>query len=161
VKVVEVQRVLSGPPERAFGLAIDLRGAPQRIRAIKRLEVLTEGPVREGTRFRETRVMFGKEATEEMEVVALDPPRAYELLAESHGSRYRTRLSFEPAAGGTRVSARFEAQPLTFVARALMAVLARPMLKACAKALHADLADIERALHEEPAPRAPAGGRAG
>jgi len=38
-----------------FAYATDLRNAPGRIKAITKLDVLTDGEVRLGTRFRETR----------------------------------------------------------------------------------------------------------
>ena len=72
----EVSTVISASPERVFALFTDLAHAPDNIRAIKKLELLTPGPMCMGTRFRETRVMFGKEATEEMEVIERTRPAA-------------------------------------------------------------------------------------
>ncbi len=38
-----------------------------------RVESLTDGPMSEGSRFREIRLMFGKEASEEFEVTTFEP----------------------------------------------------------------------------------------
>ena len=126
----EVSTVISASPERVFALFTDLAHAPDNIRAIKKLELLTPGPMCMGTRFRETRVMFGKEATEEMEVIELDPGRSYAVTASSCGTRYLTRFSFQPVPEGTRVDLRFEATPVSFFAKLMM----RPMGALMAKA---------------------------
>ena len=82
----------------------ELDKAAERIPDIVSLEVLSEGPFGEGTRWRETRSMFRKEATEEMWVTGFDPPKSYNVDAESHGMHYSTHFSFTPDGDGTRVS---------------------------------------------------------
>ena len=52
------------PLDDAFAFVSDFANAPKRIKSILRVNVLTPGPVGVGTRFTETRVMFGREATE-------------------------------------------------------------------------------------------------
>jgi uncharacterized protein YndB with AHSA1/START domain len=141
---ITAERTINAPREAVFAQFTDLEHAPQRISGIDELEILTDGPVGVGTRFRETRTMFGKQATEVMEFVAFDRPASYELHAESCGSRYRTRFEFEDDAGGTRVRMHFHATPLTWPAR-IMGVITRPlfsgMLRRCIAQDLADLAD--------------------
>lgn len=144
---VTVERTVAALPERVFQAATDIHHWAEIVPAIERVEVLTPGPMRAGTRFRETRKLMGREATEEMTVTDFDPPRSYTLGAESHGCRYRTQLRFEPAGAGTRIVFDFSAEPLTFMARVLT-VLMKPMLKKmvemCAKDLDAIKAHVER-----------------
>ncbi len=138
-------------PEKVFQAASDFRGAPGRIRGIQKLEMLTEGPVRVGTRFKETRKMFGKEASVTMEVVTFSPPHGYALGAESDGCRYRTELKFTPHAGGTRVEMTWEGTPLTFF-RKVMGLLMAPMMKGIAtKCVEQDLTDLKASLEGKPA----------
>ena len=61
-------RHVSAPQAMVFEYVTDLRRAPERISGITKMEVLTEGPIRAGTRFKETRMMFKRECTEEMEM---------------------------------------------------------------------------------------------
>lgn len=136
---------IDAPPERVFAVASDFAGAARIIEGIERVEMLTEGPVGVGTRFRETRVMFGREATEEMEVVAFDPPRGYVLGCENHGCRYRSEIRVEPSGDGTDVEMSFEAVPLTAVAK-LMSVVMGPMMKKMEAICAKDLADLKRAV---------------
>ena len=138
---LEMKRHIAATPEIVFALAADFAGAPERIRGIAKLEILTEGPIGLGTRFRETRIFFKKEAVEEMEITAFDPPNGYSLGAESHGSRYLTQFRFEANGDGTDVLFTFHATPLTAMAKVfsiLMKPMAKMMIKECAK----DLDDI-------------------
>ena len=123
----------------------DLAGAPDRIAAIKSLEVLTEQPFGVGTRWRETRAMFGKEATEEMEVSAVTPGESYTTEAESCGCHYTCVVRVAPDGTGSRLSMSMAAKPLTLVAR-VMSVVMMPMMRGMVvKAFAKDLADIKAA----------------
>lgn len=144
--------IVEAPAERVFEIASDFRNAPQRISGIERLEILTDGPVGKGTRFKETRIMFKKEATEEMEVLEWDPPRSYTLGADSCGMRWRSvvrctpegpqRTKLEMDSGGT---------PLTLTAR-LMTPLGFVFKGAAKKAFEKDLQDLKRAAEGEAGP---------
>jgi hypothetical protein len=138
-----------------FAVFADLRRAAERIRAIHRLEVLTDGPVGTGTRFRETRVMFGREATETMEIVDFQPGRSYSTAAESCGARYLCTYAFTPDGAGTRVRVSFAATPVSIGAR-LMAPLAGLFAKSALRALAADLEDL-RGVCEADGGRVPSG----
>jgi hypothetical protein len=143
-----VDRHISAPPDVVFARATDFRRACETVNAIVKMEVLTSGPVGVGTRFRETRMMFGREATEEMTVTAFEPPRGYTLSAESHGSRYHTELSFAPDGQGTRMAMTFQGTPVSFMAR-VMSVLMRPMMKSVMKMCAKDLDDIKAAAERD------------
>lgn len=145
---------IAAAPGRVFEQLSDFQGAPGRVRGIKKIEMLTNGPVGVGTRFRETRVMFGKEATETMEVASFDPPNGYTLGCESCGCRYRSEFRLTPRGGGTDVEMTFEAVPLTFLAK-IMGVLMRPMLSMCKKQIFQDLQDIKDSIERGAGVRMP------
>ncbi|MHC4409107.1 MAG: SRPBCC family protein [Planctomycetota bacterium] len=119
---------VSAPIDQVFKLYTEIEKAAERIPGITALEVLSEGPFGEGTRWRETRVMFKKEATEEMWVTGFDPPRSYNVEAESHGMRYTTRFLFAPDGEGTKVSWIFSGTALTFGAK-IMAPIFNVLMK--------------------------------
>jgi hypothetical protein len=104
---------------RVFELFCDLRQAPEHVRGIERLEVLTDGPIRAGTRFRETRRFGRREATEEMEVTALRAPEHYTVASQSMGCAFRSTFRFHEAGSGTRVEVEFHCEPRTWLARVL------------------------------------------
>jgi carbon monoxide dehydrogenase subunit G len=128
--------------DEVFAALSNFSAAADMISGITKTEMLTEGPVGMGTRFRETRVMFGREATEEMEVTAFEVPHRYVLGGENHGCRYASEFLLTPKGGGTEVSMSFEATPLTLVAK-IMSVLMRPMMKSMAKHCMQDLKDVK------------------
>ena len=145
---VTVTREIAASPDRVFAAFTDLRNAPARVEGILSLEVLSDGPIGSGTRFRETRKMFGKEATEEMEITFFQPSSSYVVEAESHGAKYRTEFRFEPAAEMTKVTMEFNAQPVTFAAK-LMAPLSKLMAKQLEKLCSQDLEDLKTYLEAE------------
>ncbi len=135
-------------PEKVFEVASDFHNAADNIGSITKCEVITDGPVGVGTRFRETRLMFKRECTEEMEVVEFDPPRSYTLGAESCGCRYRTQLRFTRNGKGTDLEFRFEAQPLTFFAK-VMGFLMKPMMKTMMKECRKHLVDLKKVVESD------------
>ena len=143
---ISITRTIAAPPSAVYAESTNVAQWAEIIPAIDKIEILTTGPIKIGSRFKETRLMFGRPATEEMEFIEMDEPNGYVLLAESHGSRYRTEYKFESVAEGTRLTMTFNAEPLTFFAK-IMSVLMKPMLKKmmqlCGKDLDALKAHVE------------------
>lgn len=146
---ISLSKHLRASPERVFAAFTDFGHAAENVRGIVRLEVLTGNEVGVGTRFRETRIVFKKEATEEMAITSFDPPRSYSVGCESHGAVYETTYRFTPEEGGTRVEMEFSARPVTLVAK-LLSPLAALMIKACAKAMEEDVDDLRKLVEESP-----------
>lgn len=139
---------INAPQERVFQVFSDLRSAPERVTGIKRLEVLTDGPIGKGTRFKETRVFMKKEATETMEITSFDAPRSYTVEANSCGCHYVSRLDFRPEGNATAVDMNFSWTPKTFVAK-LMSFMSFMMVGACRKAIEKDFTEL-KAFIERP-----------
>lgn len=135
---------VDAPVERVFAVASDIERAPEVISAITKMDMLTPGPVGVGTRFRETRIMFGKEATEVMEFTVFDPPRSYTLVADSHGCHYVSTFRFTPEAGGTRVDFEFTGDAHSFGAKVMSAVMGPLMKGTMRKMLAKDLRELKR-----------------
>jgi hypothetical protein len=101
--------------------------------------------MRVGTRWRETRVMFGKEATEEMEIVALEPNQSYTVRGVSCGAEFLTELRFTSLGGATLVEMELRTRALTFFAR-LLAPLGWLMMGTMKKCLAEDLDALRKHL---------------
>lgn len=129
---------------RVFDVFRDLDTMANHIEGITKIEVL-EGSAQmsPGTKWRETRTMFGKEATEDMWVTGFEEGVSYVVEAESRGTHYRSEYLFTSEGDGTRVDMTFEGRPLTFGARVfgLIGVL---FLGATKKAFHKDMVDLKR-----------------
>jgi hypothetical protein len=153
--MLTITKRIHAPVDVVFDVASDLGRAAENFRAIEKIEVLTQGAVGAGTRWRETRRMMGREATETIEFTAFDRPRSYTAGCESCGAYLETAFRFE-AASGTTPDAE-SATPGTDVtvetrweARSLLAKLMSPvtsllfgkMMRGC---IEADLEDLKRA----------------
>lgn len=138
---------IEAPPEVVFEVASDFHHAAENIDGIKHLEVLSDGPIGEGTRFRETRVMFGKESTEEMEITCFDPPHSYTVEGESCGAHFLFQYRFVGDISGTNVRIQVETRPLTLFAK-LMTPLSGLMIGAMKKCITSDLDDVRKAAEE-------------
>ena len=145
---VTVNKTIRAAPERVFAIATDLPNIAETVSGIESVEVLTEGPVGVGTRWRETRKMYGKTATEEMRVTGFEPPRSFVVEAESNGAHYTTEFRFEPEGLGTRLTLVFGARPLTLAAKvfSVVGVLTAGTVR---KALERDMEDVKRAAEAE------------
>ncbi len=136
---------IAAPPEVVFEASIDLESWAKHIEAITKIEILTPGPIGIGTRFVETRMMFGREASEEMTISELVAPERFVLTAENHGTRYVSQHLFEPQGDGTKLTFAFSGVPVTFLAR-LFAPLGRVMMPSVVKAIEGDLRDLKKAI---------------
>ncbi|MFT7670959.1 MAG: carbon monoxide dehydrogenase subunit G [Planctomycetota bacterium] len=136
---ITVSTQVSAPIEQVFAVYTDIGKAVDRIPAITALEILSEGPFGNGTRWRETRLMFKKEAIEEMWVSDFNPPSSYRVDAESHGSRYSTLFSFTPEGDGTKVTWAFTGTPLTLGAKIMTPIFTLLMKGMMTKCMLGDL----------------------
>ena len=89
--------------------------------------------------------MFGREATEEMEITAFDPSRLIELLSQSCGAEYRFAFRFTPEDGGTRVEMEFRTRAVSLLAK-LMAPMYWFMKGMMKKCLVNDLVGIKKSV---------------
>ncbi|MFI9821606.1 SRPBCC family protein [Streptomyces sp. NPDC052013] len=145
---VGVERRIAAPRDRVWDALTDLRSMERRLKGVTKVEVLTQGPFDVGTRWRETRRMFGKEATEEMWVTACAPAERYVVEAESHGMHYVSEWDLHAdGPGATTVRMTFTGRPTGrqgLLARLLGGLGAGAVRKAMAK----DLDDIASSVEQ-------------
>lgn len=143
---LEVRRTIAAAPESVWRIVTDLDGAVDVLSAVTRIERLDGGgEMAVGTRWRETRTMFGRSATEQMTVTQLDPGRSYTVTASSNGVDYTSGMSVAPVAGGTELTFSFAAQPTSLLSRLMSATMGWMFASATRKAVEKDLADIAAA----------------
>jgi uncharacterized protein YndB with AHSA1/START domain len=99
----EMSEWISRPPQDVFDFITASDNAPKVAPSVKSMVKLTEGPLRVGTRYRETRLMNGKEQSAELEVVEYEPDQKYAMRNVTEGIETVYRYRFHPEADGTRV----------------------------------------------------------
>ena len=141
---------VAAPADRVWQVITDLEGSPEVISTIEEVEILAGGDgFGLGTKWRETRTLFGREATEVMEVTAIDPGRSYTVEADGRGAHYTTTVSVEPNDGsGSRLSYSFGGEPKGTVGKLLAATIGRLFMGATRKALEKDLAELKAAAEK-------------
>ena len=90
---VKVEHTVPHPVEAVFRLVANPVNRPRWQEHTQRVEVLTEGPVGVGTRWRETSRGVG---TYEAEIVAFEPDRLWTEEADTDRGRGRITVAFEP-----------------------------------------------------------------
>ena len=138
---VSFKERVNAPAKQIFGVMTDISNSPEFISGIKSVDMLSDGPIGVGTRWKETRIMFGKEATEEMWITEFVENEMYTVEAESCGAKYKTLFKFQHVDNYTTdVTMEMNVTPVTFTAK-LMSPLSYFMKGAIIKAIKKDLED--------------------
>jgi carbon monoxide dehydrogenase subunit G len=142
-----VHREVAASRARVWSVITDLERAPIVLSGVARIERLDGGEgFGVGTRWRETRTVFGRESTEESRVTAVEPGQGYTTVATSGGTTYTSVLRLEPAGDDRcRLSMSFGAEPSGRLGRILSATLGRAFQGPTRRMLERDLQDIATA----------------
>ena len=141
---LEVSVSIDSTPQDIWQVITDFQNCHKYISAIESIEVLNQpssGLV--GFKWKETRTMFGKEATEIMWITESKENEYYQTRAESHGSIYISRLSISQESGHCQLIMSFTGEFVTLTAKILGNTLGRLFIGATKKALLGDLEDIK------------------
>lgn len=108
---VKVAATIAAPVERVFSLFIDIEHAAKHVAGIRSVKKRTPAqPFGLGTRWRETREVFGAPDSAEMEVTAFERNHGYTITHHKGGVRIEAVFGFEPHGDGTTVSIEFTVQ---------------------------------------------------
>jgi len=99
----EMNEWIARTPKEVFDFITASENAPKVTSSVVSMVKLTEGPVRVGTRYRETRLMNGKEHSTELEVAAYEPDQRYAMKNLTEGIETIYHYSFKPEKEGTRI----------------------------------------------------------
>jgi hypothetical protein len=142
---VSVSNEIAAPLDRVFQTFTDLERGPAHVSGIKKLEMITPGPVHVGTRWLETREVVGRLDTAEMEITAFELNRMYTITHHKAGVRINTTFWFESLRDGTKVTVEFDLDPAG-LPPGLLAPLGWAIAGKVEKVLNHDLADLKRSF---------------
>ena len=94
---------IAAAPQTIFDFMIEPANASKVMDNVTNNEWVTDDPVGVGSRFRETRVMNGKEATSEIEITAYEPPHRYSATSTMSGITASYHYTLAPERDGTRI----------------------------------------------------------
>lgn len=141
---ISLTQHVNAPADKVWAVISDVSGSPATLSGIDSVEMLSDGPYGEGTRWKETRTMMGRSETVEMEVSQADPPRSTTVKALQGGADYTSRMTLTENDGGTDLTMTFAA---TMVNPSRMNTLARALfgrlgMRMARKSLARDLREI-------------------
>jgi hypothetical protein len=148
--LVEAQVTINGSKEAIWAAIANIENAPEIIRGIEKIEVL-EKPANGlvGLKWKETRMLFGKEAAVEKWITDAAKNEFYETRAESHGFVFQSTIRISEGRGGLTLASSHDSKPQNIVAR-LQSIPMGLFFKGVAKkALLQDLNDIKSAVERE------------
>jgi len=136
------------PVDRVFGVFTDLAHIAEHVSGILKVEIAKEGAIGVGTKFRETRKMFGKECTEEMEITEFEPGRSYVVVCDSCGCMMRSTFLFTQDRDISRVEMTMNCKPRTFMAKVMTTVMGPMMRKSMLKCMRSDFEDMRHVIEQ-------------
>jgi uncharacterized protein YndB with AHSA1/START domain len=144
---ITVSNHVAAPVERVFRMFTDVEHGPSHVSGIKAVEMLTPGPVRLGTRWREVRQVAGVRDSAEMEITSFELNRMYTISHHKAGVQIGTTFWFEPDGEGTTVSVEFELDA-GGLPPGLLAPLGWAISGKVANVLQHDLADLKQSIEQ-------------
>ena len=140
---IELTQQTTASPADVWAVVTDIDGSATTLSGVTKIERLDDGEgFGVGRRWRETRVLFGKEASEEMEVTAVDEGRSYTVEADNHGTHYVSDMIVEPTGDGSLLRMTFGAEQAGRFNRLMAKTVGKAFEGATRKALQQDLDDI-------------------
>jgi uncharacterized membrane protein len=122
-------RTIDAPADRVFETVAHIENFQRAIPHITNVEFLTESHTGIGTRFRETRLMRGREVTTELEVTEYEPNQRVRLVSDAGGTVWDTMFTVRDNDGESVVSLLMDARPYKLTARVMNRVISRMIRK--------------------------------
>jgi carbon monoxide dehydrogenase subunit G len=121
---IVVKKEIRAPVEFVFKSISDIAHLPQTVPDIEKVEFLSEHQSGVGTRFRETRIMKGKESTTELEVTEYTENAHIRMKADSHGTVWDSIFQVEKSGEFTHLTLTMDA-----TAQKLLPKMMNPLMK--------------------------------
>ncbi|MHC4850362.1 MAG: SRPBCC family protein [Planctomycetota bacterium] len=130
-----VSRQINAPAATVFETVAHIENFSKAVPGIVNIEFLTESRTGVGTKFKETRVMKGREATVELEVTEYEPNQRIRIVSDTHGTVWDTVFTVAENAGQTQLEMVMDANAYKLLPK-LMNPLIRGMIQ---KAIEGDM----------------------
>ena len=140
---ITVTRTIDASIDVVFSTVSDIRQLSKALPHVIRFEFLSVVNSGVGARFRETRLMKGKEVTSELEITEYVENDRVRMVADSHGTVWHTLFTVTSEGGSTTLTTRMDSRSDKLCSR-VMNPLIRGMI---AKAVERDM-DLVKAFCE-------------
>lgn len=139
-----VSIAIDAPKEEVWKAITDFKNCQNYIESILSLEILEEpSDTLVGFKWKESREMFGKEATETMWITDYTENDFNQTRAESHGSIYISKMAVEDDGENSKLVFSFSGEAVSFFAKIMSTLMSFMIKKSMDKAMMKDLEDIK------------------
>ncbi len=145
--MIEAETLIQGSKQQIWDVITDIENVAKTISGIERIEILEKpqaGLV--GLKWRETRTLFGRTATEVLWIIEAVEYEYYKVRAENQGVVYTTDIRVVEQDGQTLLRMAFRAEAQSFGAKLMSATMGFMFKGATKKAFVQDLNDIKAAV---------------
>lgn len=132
-----VTRNISAPLAVVFNTVSNIEHFSKAIPEISGYEILSDVKSGVGTRFRETRVMSGREAVTELEVTEFVDNSRVRLVADTHGTVWDTLFTVQASNGHTELRLTMNAKAHSLLSRVTTPLIQGMVKKAIEKNMDA------------------------
>ncbi len=141
-------RSMNAPIDLVFKTVSDINNFSKAIPDIVNVEFLSDVKSGVGTRFRETRLMNGKEAMTELEVTEFVENDRVRMVTDSHGAVWDSVFTVKRVDGHTELTLAMDAIPHTLMQKMMI-----PMIKGMiSKALEKDVDAVKTYCEKQKVP---------
>lgn len=138
--VVETTRSINAPVSRVFQTLSRVEEFSQAVPGITNIEFLSEQHYGVGTRFKETRLMNGKEATTELEVRELMENERIRMVSDAGGTIWDTVFTVSTEDQETLMTMKMDARPYNALAKLFVPMI----LSMVAEAVNDDMDAVKK-----------------
>ena len=121
--VVTTSRQIKASIETVFGTIADISNYCKAVPGITKVEFLSYSNYGIGTRFRETRIMQGKEASTELEVTELTENQSIRFVSNEGGTIWDTVFTVESGGNVTQMNMQMDVVPKSVFAKLITPVI--------------------------------------
>lgn len=144
---ITVENEINATKEEVWKVITDIENSVNTISGIDKIEILNKPKdTLVGFKWKETRTIFGKPATETMWITEATENSYYKTRAESNGAIYQTILKLTNHASDTILSMEFSSEAISTKGKIMAFIFGLMLKKSMKKLIEKDLTDIKNTV---------------
>ena len=136
---ITLVRSINAPIDMVFKTVADIGNFSKAIPGIVKVEFLSEQQSGVGTRFYETRLMKGKEASTELEVTEYIENEHVRIVSDTHGTVWDTIFTVEPAGESVKLEMTMDARAYKLMPKLMNSLV----MKMISNAIESDMDSVK------------------
>ncbi len=147
---VSIDIEIKAQKEKVWQVITDIENSMNTISGIDKIEILNKPKdTIIGLKWKETRTIFGKSATETMWITEAKKNNYYKTRAQSNGAVYQTVLKLTEIENATVLTMEFSSEAITFKGKIMAFIFGVILKKSMKKLIEKDLIDIKSFIEKK------------